>query len=597
MFLIMKRTLQLISISIFVGLVCVFSLSRIFVTNAKLEMGESIISSNRSDSAKNRLPEIADLRHYEIGLGQRMTFGLEVIDEESDNVRIELIEKPKSAQFNQNTLTVDWTPQKSDGESGKFLVKVTELPRDKSREQRTVTKEYNIKIVKNPVKLLELPLTSLEVDALVTIIDPERLVAANKSWNIVNLYQRIGEIEADKQIKPGSDVQTSNGAQLFRDSLKELAIMHKNPRINPESKAYDKVWDAENWKLIAVRPRINKKVFELRLVYFNTEAAEQVYLMPRMRIIRGDDASRPEELRQKNNHEFAKLFHDTFFDGENLKPFVANDKTKYGEALNEFITKVLTYNDPKEPMMRANMAAIPHNSRLGGGNEYDEKGNYLFGDGWALGALKVGPVMRNGKKVLAAISPPIDGFVASIKPNSDGTAFKPVTAPVTDKNSPSYRKGWEEAIDAAHGTVYIPEEMADGTIGRSNIDTTINAFDYKTNFMVAETKLQDPRRRLFEEKGMTCIQCHVRNYDEGDYLTNLQKPNYAPENPQSRTIPRVFFIITPTLHSGRNEYIHREEQEQVGNLQGVFRDYLGINVRLNLPLALDWVHDTKKGRS
>ena len=80
--------------------------------------------------------------------------------------------------------------------------------------------------------------------------------------------------------------------------------MHKNPTIDPDSPQFDKVWNAENWKLTAVRPRINKKVFELRLVYFNIEAAEQVYLMPRMRIVRGKDAGRPEELRQKNNDSF-----------------------------------------------------------------------------------------------------------------------------------------------------------------------------------------------------------------------------------------------------------------------------------------------------
>jgi hypothetical protein len=33
-------------------------------------------------------------------LGQRIFFGLEVIDEESDPVKIELTEKPKSAKFN-----------------------------------------------------------------------------------------------------------------------------------------------------------------------------------------------------------------------------------------------------------------------------------------------------------------------------------------------------------------------------------------------------------------------------------------------------------------------------------------------------------------
>lgn len=591
----MKKKLQITIFVLFAGLAVINLLPQLFTALAKVDL--NAVQSSESEEPENQLPEIADLRHDEIGLGQRFTFGLEVIDEESDNVRIELVEKPKSVKFNQNTLTVDWTPQKSDGASGKFVVKVTELPHDKSRPKRTVTKEYNLKIVKNPVKLLELPPTTLEVDSFVSIIDPERLKAADKKWNIVNMFQRIGEIEADKQIKAGSDIQPSNGEQLFRDSLKELAIMHKNPTLDPDSPKFDKVWNAENWHLIAVRPRINKKIFELRLVYFNTVAAEQAYLMPRMRIVRAGDADMPEELRQKNNYMFAKMFHDAFFDGEDLKPFVANDKAKYGEALAEFITKVLTYNDPNEPKLKANMAAIPHNSRLGGGNEYDDNGKYLFGDGWALGAMAVKPVMKNGKNILTVVSPPIAGFVASIKPNADNTAFKPVPAPITRKGDPAYQKGWENAIDEAHNTVFIPEVMPDGTVARSNIDTQINSFDYKTKFMVAETALQDPRRRLFEEKGMTCMQCHVRNYDEGDYLVSVQKPGAEAEKVYPRPIKRVFFIITPTLHSGRNEYIHREEQEQVGNLKGVFRDYLGIDVEMASPLALDWVHGTKKGRS
>jgi hypothetical protein len=78
---------------------------------------------------------------------------------------------------------------------------------------------------------------------------------------------------------------------------------------------------------------------------------------------------------------------------------------------------------------------------------------------------------------------------------------------------------------------------------------------------------------------------------------SVQKPDKKVEKVVNRPIPRVFFIITPSLHNGRNEYIHREEQEQVGNLKGVFRDYLGIDVKMSSPLAIDWVHGTKKGRS
>lgn len=569
-------------------------LPRFSVTGVKADERNSNISAE----TQNQLPEIMDLHHNQIGLGQRWFFGIEVIDEEGDLVRTELVEKPKSAKFNQNTLTVDWTPQKSDGKSGKFVVKVTEIPRDKTRERRTVTKEFNVRIVKKPVQLLKMPDAPLEVDTLVTIIDPERLKAANEKWNIVNLFQRIAEIEADKQIKPGSDIQPTDGKQLFRDAMKELAVLHKNPTLDPDSPNYNPEWNAEHWKLIAVRPRINKKVFELRLIYFNIKAPEQAYLMPRMRIVRGVDAKRPEELRQKNNLQFAKMFHETFFDGENLKPFVAKDKAKYGAALADFITKVVTYHDKDDPMMRANLAAIPHNSRLGGGNEYDEKGNYLHGDGWLLGAIKVGPVQRDGKKVLAFISPFIDGFAATIKPNKDNTSYTMVPAPVADVNNPKYQKGWEYLIDDDdHGNMAIPLVAPDGTIKRSNVDTTLNLYETQNQFRFAETGWRDARRRIFEERGMTCIQCHIRNFDEGNYLTDMRDPQKNSKDFAVNPVPRVFFIITPTLHSGRPEYIRRGELEQVGSLQGVFRDYLGINVKINSPLAPVWVHNTKKGKS
>lgn len=596
----LKRKIQFAALLIFTIFAGAAFFLEPFSTRAETDRqsAENFAGTENSAGAENLLPEIQEPLHDKIGLGQRLFFGIEVIDEEGDFVKIELIEKPKSAKFIQNTLTVDWTPQTSDGEIGKFKVRVTEIPRDKNRKTRFVTKDFSIRVVKEKVPLKKLPPTSLEVDAFVSVIDPERLEAANEKWDIVSLFQRIGEIEADKQKIRENGIKPATGAELFRDALKELAIMHKNPTLDPDSPNFNEEWNAEHWHLTAVRPRINKKVFELRLVYFNEKAPEQSYLMPRLRIVRGDDASRPEDLRQKNNFVFAEKFHEMFFDGAEMKDFVARDKKKYGRALADFITWVLTYEDPKEPMMKANFAALPHNSRLGGGNEYDEKGNYLHGDGWALGAFLVKPVAQpNGGKRLAFVSPPISGFVASIQPNEEETAFKPAAPPVADPSSPKYKKGWEKLI-GDDGTVLIPEVLPDGTVRGSNIDTTINAYEYKFGYQTAETALDDPRRRLFEEKGMTCIQCHVRNFDEGDYLVSVQKPSDVKSKEVSaRRIPRVFFVIIPTLHGGRNEYIHREEQEQVGNLKGVFRDYLGINVRMNSPLALEWVHGTKKGRS
>ena len=593
----MKIKLQITVLLIFAGIVGVILFKRPVAAVAE-DLSASVNSQYaRLIDSPNKLPEIMDFHHKEIGLGQRWFFGIEVIDEEGDLVRTELVEKPNSAKFNQNTLTVDWTPQKSDGKNPKFVVKVTEIPRDKTREQRTVTKEFKVKVVKKPVQLLKMPDAPLEVDALVTIIDPDRLKAVSEKWNILNLFQRIAEIEAEKQVKQGSGIEPTNGKELFKDAMKDLAILHKNPTLDPDSPQYNAEWNAEHWKLIAVRPRVNKKVFELRLVYFNVKAPEQAYLMPRMRIVRGGDASRPEETRIKNNETFIKLLHEAFFDGENLKPFVAKDKAKYGDALNDFVTKVLTYNDKDDPAMRANLAAIPHNSRLGGGNAYDENGKYLYGDGWLLGEMKVTPRSKNGRNVLTMNSTPFEGFVSSIKANKDGTSYAAVPAPAADENNPNYRKGWEALIDKPTGNLAIPKEMDDNSVKPNNFDTTLNRFETPGEFRFAETSWRDARRRIFEEKGMTCMQCHIRNFDEGNYLTNMRDPKKNPNDFATNPVERVFFIITPTLHSGRNEYMRRGELEQVGSLQGAMRDYLGIQVKINSPLAADWVHNTKKGKN
>jgi hypothetical protein len=50
----------------------------------------------------------------------------------------------------------------------------------------------------------------------------------------------------------------------------------------------------------------------------------------------------------------------------------------------------------------------------------------------------------------------------------------------------------------------------------------------------------------------------------------------------------------------RFEYIgffRRNEEEQVGNLKGVMRDFLKVNINLESPLAADWPFDTRRGRS
>jgi hypothetical protein len=573
---------------------------------ARLESATATSGKRQPESSReldagapvNLEPEFNPVRFKRVGVGQRITFGLSVIDEESDDVSVELVQKPASARYNEKTLTVDWTPQKSDGKAGMFTVRITEFDRATNNPRRTLLKNFSISIEPQPVALPVVPPAPLAVETLISITDPERLLAANAQWPITAMFDRIAAIEASKQIKPDNNIAPTGGAQLFRDSLKNLALLHRNEEIDPDSPRFNKQFNAENWRLIMVRPRVNKKVFELRLVYRNEAAAEPVYLMPRMRIIRGKDPGRPEEDRQKNNETFARLFYETFFDGADLKPWVAKDKKAYGEALAQFITKVVTYNDPSDPKMQANFAALPHNARLGGDDLLDAKGRYLRGNGWALGVMKVLPVERQGKKVLAFVNAPIDGFATSVKANPQGTAYVPVPAPRFNPKSADFVAGWDKLIDADDlGNIAIPDEH-DGTSVPSAaiIDSSSFSRPFKERFMVQETPLRDPRRRIFEERGMTCIQCHVRNFDEGDYLNAAVRDPKAGSNfGATQDIPRLFFVLTPDEE--RSEFFRRNEEEQVGNLKGVLRDYLKVNVNLDSSLANTWPHNTRVGRS
>jgi hypothetical protein len=587
-------SLRLFSLALFCALVSAMFILRFHADAGSGSPARSLLAPAQTIAQENHPPEMGEIRYKRVGVGQRIFFGISVIDEEEDDVRVEMTQKPASAKYDEKTLTVDWTPRKADGRVGQFAVRITEFPRDGGK-QRTLLKTFIIEIAPKPVSLPTVAPAPLAVETLISITDPERLAASNARWPIIAMFDRIAAIEASKQIKPGDGIQPATGASLFRDALRNLAALHHNDEINPDSPKFNPQWNAENWRLIMVRPRVNKRIFELRLVYRNQVAPEPVYLMPRMRITRlkDPDLDKDDAARQKNNKTFATLFYNAFFDGADLKPFVARDKKTYGEALADFISSVVNYSDKDDPTMQANFAALPHNARLGGDDTLDAKGQYLRGDGWALGVMKVVPVEKNGAKVLAFSNLPIDGFATSVKLTPDSTAYRRVPAPAFDPKSAAFIPGFDKLVDVGNFSS-IPDDH-DGAVKPSQIDASHFALDFKQKQMVAETALSDPRRRLFEERGMTCIQCHVRNFDEGDYLNPGVKNPKEGSPGTTRNIPRLFFVLTPD--EVRSEFFRRNEEEQMGNLKGVMRDYLNVKVNTESPLATEWPFKTRAGRS
>ncbi|HYJ47086.1 MAG TPA: hypothetical protein VEV81_10775, partial [Pyrinomonadaceae bacterium] len=451
------RSVKLFCLLLFCALAVTMSLSR-FRADAGFHAPTRTPAAGETAPVENHPPEMDEVRFKRVGVGQRIFFGLSVIDNEDDDIRVEMTQKPASAKYDEKTLTVDWTPRKTDGRTGQFAVRITEYPRNGGKP-RTMIKTFSISIEPGPVPLPTVAPSSLAVETLITITDPDRLAASNARWPILAIFDRIASIEASKQITQTSGIDPATGASLFHDTLKNLAALHHNDEIDPDSPRFNKQWNAENWRLIMVRPRVNKRIFELRLVYRNEAAPQPVYLMPRLRIIRmkDPDINANEEIRQKNNMAFIKLFHDAFFDGADLKPFIEKDKKSYGEVLADFISSVVNYSDKDDPKMQANFAALPHNARLGGDDKLDAKGNYLRGDGWALGVMKVVPVDRNGHKVLGFSNLPIDGFATSVKPTPDGSAYRRVPAPAFDPKSASFIPGFDKLVDVENFSA-IPDE-------------------------------------------------------------------------------------------------------------------------------------------
>lgn len=542
----------------------------------------------------NAPPEFEYPAYHQVPPGKEISFGLHVVDQDDDAVSIELADKPASATFDPITLTVHWKPTAKDAPAGHFRVKATETQRV-GGARRAFTYDFAIAVQAGASATVEPQPLGPAVEELITIHDPERLAQVNKDWPLLKVLGLVRKLENAK-VKEADKAksQDTDEKALYADALAAIALRHGNPRANPTAKEFDKkaFGDPAAWRIVTIRPRLDKAAQELRIVYQNTKLAEPMYLMFRFRLVKDlPPGELPPEALDWSNKEFTRLTYEAFFTGDDLNPKFATDKVAHGKAVAAFVGKVLGYTSDKYPVMGTELMAIPHEARFGGGTTRNANGGYASGDGWAWAVLKpkwipVPGKEKDGVNRLAIVSVPIPGFTTAIKPNADKTKWATVCAPKFDPDDPKHVAGWEVLCRKKQGFTDLPVVGEGGKVSSGAIDATNLYLDYKNGDEIANVDLRDSRRDNFEENGMTCSQCHVRNFGNGDPRdAAVRDPKAGHAAPASTPLPTTFFNIVP--EESWRPFTLEFQQLQECLFRDAIRRYQGVETKLTCPLVAE----------
>jgi hypothetical protein len=526
-----------------------------------------------------------------IGVGQKISFGLEVIDEESDVFITELVHKPASATYDPVTLTVTWKPTAKDMPAGHFVARITEKQR-RSGTVRTFTHPFSIEVTRGKQPLPRAQPMGPVVENLITIHDADRLTQVNKKWPIERMLEHTATrarerlSDEDKATIPAPDRKV-----LFDAFLVQFADANANDRIRPGSATFDKrsYGDPRTWKIITVRPRLDKKWHELRVVYKAMNAPEPVYAMFRWRTSYPDA---PDDARAFNNKEFSRLTWEAFFtDAGDLNPAFVTDKRAHARAVAAFVDSILLYSNDQHEWAKTGFMALPCESRLGGGSITDAAGRYESGDGWSWHAMQPKPM--DGRFVMVNV--PLKGFASAAKPDEHGTSWQMACADRFDPHSTAHAPGYDVLCRPkgghtdlpATGDGYTDSETVDSpTIVSGRKDTATMYIEHKNRHANKELALRDPRRDLFEEKGMTCSQCHVRSFGVRDmYDRTAYDPSAGTPTVGNKEQATTYFVIVPTERW--RPYAIDFQHKQECKTKWAFKEDLGKESSLTCPLMAE----------
>jgi hypothetical protein len=540
------------------------------------------VAKVKAGHTENSPPDLLMPAWTAAAVGQRVTFGLNVVDHELDTIIVTLLHKPASASYDPVTLTVDWTPTADDGPLGVFTVRIVERER-LSGNERANDHSFSIDVTeaKHPTPVAR-PLGAV-VETLLTIHDDERLAKVNEAWPFAKMLAHsaelfIGAMDGDSAatiVKPTEQA-------MFDSFLSSLAEIHENPRLDPSSPSFDRAafGDPTSWKIITVRPRLDKKWQELRVVYWASNAAEPVFAMFRLRPVR--TGKLPDGAHEWNNRVFSQMVFDRLFDADgNLRGSFVNDREAHAAAVADLVSDVATYSDNEQDYARSTFIALATEARMGGGTARNADGGYASGDGWAWSAMK--PLANADGTAVSYTNIRIKGFWTATKAKPDSTGWTAACAPRFDPHDPGHEPGYE-ALCRPEGLVDVPA-MEGGVVISGKKEASNLYRDHKMQHSVEHLALRDSRRDLGEEKGMTCSQCHMRNFGVRDRSNELAMDPRAVVAPAMNPVQATtFFAIVPTNRWA--PYTIEFQKDQECKASAAMERHLGKATSLSCPLNM-----------
>jgi hypothetical protein len=536
------------------------------------------------------VPDTHDVEFYpptwkKVGVGQTVAFSTATIDQDLDETRVEVTKLPPSAKFDAITQTITWTPVKADMPKADFEVQISQPGRSK-----TATRMFSIDVAPKPQPVPTAPALSPVIETLLLVHAPKRLEQVNKDWPLEKLLQ-VGADTFKLQIpddQRGKLTAALSGADAYKQMLAGLAQTHQNPRLDPDSPQFDKAafGDSKSWKLVAFRPRIDKAWTELSVVYQAMKSPEPVFAMFRLRpVVEYVPAlPRADEERDANNKIFLGMVAKHLMKDGGPNPKFTKDEAAHGKAVSALMTDVMMFDDTKtKPYLHGFEIGIALEARMGGGSARNPDGSYKSGDGWGWSAMK--PFQTKDGTAQAYVNVIIPGFWTDTMPSKDGKTWVPKCATRFNPDDKNHVPGYEVLCRKPMQIVDLPG-MKDGKPLNARVDANNLYFEHKKSWSVSTMPIEDGRRDLGEENGITCSQCHIRNFGMHDYAdpANVDPSKGTPKAP-NHAIPTLNFQIIPAADWQAFTLEFLQHQECRGKM--FFEQFVGADAAkgLTCPLA------------